>query len=165
MCFDCFYWSLLMHLPSRCLSGAEKRFLLCKDWKKAELYQVHTSVVFGPQMFFRHKWLNLDTVSLRFLSLMIIVASFVEVLFFLSLRHVLGWWFFVMLCYGNFCIWKEKLIWPRMGWLCFFGGLRFFVTFMWVWAKFSENLLKYVSVLVTKRCFRCLFWGAFWSAV
>ena len=94
-------------------------FWPAKARKNLVLFEMHTCVWPGAQMWFRHKWRKLVT---AFLSLCIggnsCLPHWNE--FFSAVFQVLDWSFLVLHFDGNVCNWLPRVIWPRMTWFCGF---------------------------------------------
>ena len=110
-----------MHLLVGGPARAWDVFLACEDWKKPWIFEMHTCLWPGAQIWFRHKWGKLVTASLLLdcIDLYSCLRYWIE--FFAAVFQVLDWSFLVLHFDGNVRNWIPKVIWPRMDW--FWGFL------------------------------------------
>ena len=130
-----------------------------------ELFEMHTGLKPGAQMFLRFKWRKLETVSLWLVCFCVYSCVVYLNLFFLSVGPVLDWGLLVFQCYGNVWNWTAKLIWPRTGIFWWFSKIKLFyrqLRFYPHGLKSAKNALVYLS-FDYRSFFRCLIWGLFWS--
>ena len=155
-----------MHLVFGCLRVPELCFWHAKTGKNLELFEMHTCLWPGAQMWFRHKWKKLVTAS--FLLHCIDGYSCLRYWngFFPAVFQVLDWNFLVVHFDWNVCNWIPKVIWPRMDW--FWGFLLQNGFPRWVHICMDWNLQEVLycySFFADINFFRCLVWGVFWSVV
>ena len=115
-------------------------FWPAKTRKIPELFEMHTCLRPGAQIWLRRKWRKL--VATSSLLICIVGYSFLRYWneFFSAVVHVLDWSFLVMHFYGNVCNWIPEVIWPRMDW--FLGFCRImphFVHFIFAWTELCMN--------------------------
>ena len=134
-------WKLLMkpvNAPSRWWPCALLKRIsgLRRLEKNLEIFEMHTCLWPGAQLWFRHKWGKLVTASLLLLcidgcSCLRYWNEFVSVVF-----SVLDWSFLLLHFDGNVCNWIPKVIWPRMDWVWVFcWKMASFVDFISVWTE------------------------------
>ena len=123
-------------------------FWPAKTRKNIELFEMHTCLWPGAQIWFWHKWRKLVTTSL--LPDCIDGYSCLRYWneFFSALFHVLDWSFLVLHFDGNVCNWIPKVIWPRMDWF-------------WVFCWKMASSVDLISVW-TEICKRCSIVFPFW---
>ena len=105
------------------LCVSEMCFWPAKAGKKFELFEMHTCLWPGAQIWFRHKWRKLVTASLLLhcIDWYGCLRSWNE--FCSAVFRVLDWSFLVLHFDENVCNCIPKLIWPRMDWFwVFFVG-------------------------------------------
>ena len=133
---------MALHLPEMCFRPAKTR-------KNLELFEMPTCHWPGAQIWFRHRWRKLVTVSLllHYIGGYSCLRYWNE--FFLGVFQVLHWSFLVSLSDGNVCNWIPKVIWQRMDWFWVFcWEMASFVDFLFVWTEICKN-----------RWIVALFWG------
>ena len=141
-----------LRVPEMCLRPAKTR-------ENLELFEKHTSHWPGAQIWFRHKWRKMVTVSvlLHFIDWYGCLRYWNE--FFSAVFQVLDW-SFLLLFDGNVCNWIPKVIWPQMDW--FWGFLLENGFFRWPTICMDWNrheLLICYSFLTTSSFFDVLFEG------
>ena len=101
------------------LRAPEMCFWPAKTRKNLELFEIHTCLWPGAQIWFRHEWKNLEAASL----LLHCIDRYSHWRywngFFSALFHVLDWSFLLHFD-GKLCNWILKVIWPRMDWFWVF---------------------------------------------
>ena len=109
--------------------------------KNLELFEMHTCLWPGAQIWFRHKWRKLVTASLLLHCNEGYSCLRYWNEFFPAVFQVLDWSFLVLHFDGNVCNWIPNVIWPRKDWFwCFF----------WKMASFVD--LKSVLIEICKNC-------------
>ena len=122
------------------LRAPEMCFWPAKTRKNLELFEIHTCLWPGAQIWFRHEWKNLEAASL----LLHCIDRYSHWRywngFFSALFHVLDWSFLLHFD-GKLCNWILKVIWPRMDWFWVFFccEMAFFVDFISVWTEVCKN--------------------------
>ena len=99
--------------------------------KELELFQMHTCLWPGAQVWFRRKWSKLVTAfpSLRCIDRCECFRYLNEV--FYAVFRFLDWSFLVLHFDGNVCHWIRKVIWPWTEWLWgFCSKMASFVDFI-----------------------------------
>ena len=102
-----------LRLPEMC-------FWPAKTSRNLDLFEMHTCLWLGAQMWFRHKWRKLVAAShsLHCIGGYSCLRYWNE--FFSAVFHVLDWTFLVLRFHRNVCNWILKVIWPRKDWFCGF---------------------------------------------
>ena len=118
-----------MHLLVGGPARAWDVFLAGDDWKKLEIFQMHTCLWPGAQILFRHKWKNLATASLLLHCIDGYSCLWYWKEIFSSMFQVLDWSFLALQCHGNVCNWNPKPNCPR---------LRIFWSFLLEYASFRR---------------------------
>ena len=138
----------------RLLIGGPVRAWMCfwpaKTTKKLELFEMHTCVLPGNQIWFRHKWRKLVTSSLLLHCIDGYSCLRYWNEFYSAVFQVLDWSFLVLHFDGNVCKWIPKVIWPRMDWFCGFlleKGLLRWLNICMDWNL--QELLNFFSFLTT----------------
>ena len=121
-------------------------FWPAKTRKNFELFEMHTCLWPGAQIWFWHKWRKLVTASLLLHCIDGYSYRRYWNEFFSAVFHVLDWSFLVLHFDWNVCNWIPKVIWPRMDW--FWG---FFI------GKWLLSLTSYVFALTSARMAQLLF--------
>ena len=144
---------MAVHVPEMCFWPAHTK-------TKLEFFEVLTCLWPGAQIFFRHKWKKMATVSLLLPCIPgdSCLNSWNE--FFYSVFQVLNQSFLVFQCHANVCNWNPKLIWKR---------LDYFWSFLLEYAPFCQpnicmdwslqELVNYSSFLTTSKFFDSSFDG------
>ena len=102
--------SLVALRVPECVSG------LRRLEKNIELFEMHTCLWSGAQIWFRHNWRKLVTASLLLQCIHWYNCLRYWNEFFAVVYQVLDWSFFVLHFEGNVCNWIPKVIWPLMEW-------------------------------------------------
>ena len=149
---------MALRVPEMCFWPAKTR-------KNLELFEMHTCLWPGAQIWFRHKWRKLVTASLLLYCIDLYSCLRYWNGFFSALFQVLDWSFLVLHFDGNFCNWIPKVIWPRMDWFWIFcWKMASFVNFIAVWTEICENC-SIVVLFWRHQFFWCSVWGVFWSVL
>ena len=126
---------MALHVPDMCFWPAMTR-------KKLELFEMHTCLLPGAQIWFRRKWRKLVTAS----TSLDCIDGYRPFRYwndvFYALFRVLDWFFLVFHFEGNVCFWIPKVIWPRMDW--FWGFLFKNCFFRWPHVFMDWNLKVYL---------------------
>ena len=118
----------------------EMCFWPAKTRKSLELFEMHTCLWTGAQIWFRPKWRKLVAASLLLHCIDEYSCRRYWNEFFSPIFQVLDWRFLVLHFDGNMCNWIPKVIWPRMDWIWFFlleNG--FCVDFIYVWTEICKR--------------------------
>ena len=104
---------------------------------------MHTCLWPGAQIWFRHKWKKLVTISLLLpcFDWYSCLRYWNEI--FSAVFHVLDWSFFLLHIDGNVCNWIPKAIWTRMDW--FWGFLLKNGFFRWLIICMAWNLQELIN--------------------
>ena len=118
-------------------------FWPAKTGKNFELFEMHTCLWPGAQIWFWHKWRKLVTASL--LLHWIDGYSYRRYWneFFSAVFHVLDWSFLVLHFDWNVCNWIPKVIWPRVDW--FWGFLLENGFFRWLHMCLHWHLQEWLN--------------------
>ena len=108
----------------------EMRFWHAKTRKNLELFEMHTCLWPGAQIWFRHKWKKLVTASLLLPCIDGYSCLRYWNEFFPAVFQVLDWSFLVLRFDENVCNWIPNVIWPRKDW--FWGFLLESGFFRWL---------------------------------
>ena len=124
-----------LRVPEMCFWPAKAR-------KNLELFEMHTCLWPGAQIWFKLEWRKLDTVPLLLHCIDWHSSLRYWNEFFSAVFHVLDWKFLVLHFDGNVCNWILKVIWTRMdlfwGFLWENGFFRW-LDFISVWTKIGRN--------------------------
>ena len=116
----------------------EMCFCPAKTTKNLEIFEMHTCLWPGAQIWFRHKWRKLVTASLLLLCIGEFSCLQYWNEYFSAVFQVLDWSFLVLHFDGNVCNWIPKVIWQRMDW--FWGFLFGNGFFRWLNIRMDWNL-------------------------
>ena len=127
---------MALRLPEVCFWPAKTR-------KSLELFEMHTCLWPGAQIWFRHKWSKLVTASvlLHFIGGYSCLRYWNE--FFSAVFFVFDWSFLVLRFDRNVCNWIPKVIWPWMDW--FWGFLLETGFFRWFNMCMDWNLQEMLN--------------------
>ena len=139
MCFNCCWWSLLLHLHVGGRTGARK-FVSClrileKNWTRWDAYMCWTlcSNVVQTQM----KEIGYNSFSPHCVCKNSCILNWDEL--FSSVGQFLGWSYLVLHFYGNVCYWIPKLFWPRLDWFWLFcWNIPHFTVVLSLWTEVSN---------------------------
>ena len=140
-------------------------FWPAKSRKNLELFEMHTCLWPGAQIWRRHKWRKLVTGSLLLHCIGGCSCLRYWNEFFSTVFQVLDWCFLVLHFDGNVCNWISKVIWRLLDWFwSFCRKMASFVDFVSVWTKVCKNCS--IDIFLDDIIFfRRLGWGAFWSVL
>ena len=149
---------MALRVPEMCFWPAKTR-------KNLELFEMHTCLWPGAQLWFWNKWRKLVTASLLLQCIDDYSCLQYWNELFSAVFQVLDWSFLVSHFDGNVCNWIPKVIWPRKDWfwVFFLLGTGFFRPFHICMDWSLQELLNCCSFFDDIQFFRCLVWGVFWS--
>ena len=125
-----------LHVPEMCFWPAKSR-------KNFEIFEMHTCLWPGAQIWVRHKWRKLVTASLLLHCFGGCSCLRYWNECFSAEFQVLDWSILVLHFYGNVCNWIPKAIWPRMD--GFWGFLLKNGFFCWLKICMDWNLQEFLS--------------------
>ena len=125
-----------LHVPEMCFWPAKSR-------KNFEIFEMHTCLWPGAQIWVRHKWRKLVTASLLLHCFGGCSCLCYWNEFFSAEFHVLDWSILVLHFYGNVCNWIPKAIWPWKEW--FWGFLLKNGFFCWLNICMDWNLQELLN--------------------
>ena len=132
------------------LRAPEMYFRPADTRKNLELFERHTCVWPGAQMWLRYKWRKLVTASLSLLSIGGYSCLRYSNDIFSAVFQVLDWSFLVLHFDGNVCNWIPKVIWPRMDWFCGFLLKNGFFRWLHICMEWNlQEMLNCYSFLTT----------------
>ena len=145
---------MALHVPEKCFRPGMAR-------KEVELFEMHTCLWSGAQVWFRHKGRKLVTASP---SLHCIDGSkcflYLNEIFY-AVFQILDWNFLVLHFDGYVCNWIPKVIWPWMDWFSgFCSKMVFFVDFISSRTEIC-NSCSIVFLFADIDFFRRLIWRIF----
>ena len=163
-------WKMLMEPVNALARWWPCAFLKCVSGlrrleENLELFEIHTCLWRGAQIWFRHKWRKQVTASLLLrcidgYSCLRYWNEFFQLWFRFKIEV-----FLVLHFDGNVCNWIAKVIWARMDWFCVFFGKWLLSSTSYLYELKSARIAQLLFIFGDINFFRCLVWGVFWSVL